>query len=133
MNSGLETEGCPACPIRLHLLDMADLCEHARCAARDLDGQIALAVFPSLGNLPVAGKAVWKHPDGTRIRALHYSSSIAAASTLVPQGCWIEWEGDEVEIMGGSCISRARHPVKALALTAAALRARASAPRLHRT
>jgi hypothetical protein len=118
-------------PLQAALLGAADACEHARCPARHLDERIALAIFPSLRDLDVAGEAVWRHPDGTRVRALHYSSSSVAASTLVPQGCWIESDGDDVRILGGSRIARSRHSVKALAIVAAALRAQASNGRVR--
>ncbi|MGH6780659.1 MAG: hypothetical protein ACREB5_00945 [Sphingomonadaceae bacterium] len=122
MNSGSDTE---ASSFGAALLAAADACEHAACATRDLDVRIALAVFPSLRDLPAVDEAVWRDPDGMRVRALHYSSSTVAASTLVPPGCWIEWDGDEVRILNGFCIGRSRHSVKSLALSAAALRARA--------
>ena len=109
------------------LLAAAAACERARAPARRLDAQIALAVFPALEGLEPVGLAVWQHPDGTRVRALRYSFSTAAASTLVPPGYWIEARKGVVMILGENMNDAvSTHPVLAIALSIAALRARAS-------
>src|SRR3546814_20183510 len=72
------------------LLSTADACEAARVADRRLDVRIALAIFPGLRELSQIEAAVWHHPDGSRVRALRYSSSVSAAATLVPPGHWLE-------------------------------------------
>lgn len=110
----------------------------ARCAAmaacarairgdRQLDAMIAMAVFPGLAELRELGGGVWQHPDGSRVRALRYSSSATAARTLVPPGHWIETTGSGVIIAGAEGAWSGRHPIEAIAICLAALRARDAA------
>jgi hypothetical protein len=109
------------------LMDAAEACETSGGPDRGLDARIALAVFPALHDLPQLGIAVWQHPDGSRIRALRYSFTPTAAATLVPAGHWLEQDPIAAHRMWvyGPCsgaAASARHPVPALAISAAALR-----------
>lgn len=120
----------PARVAAVRLAELAYECLAARCPSRELDARIAMAVFPMLRDLVTPATGVWIHPDGRRVRALRYSSSRNAASTLVPLGHWIEEIGPRHTISVHSHrLSRrpttATHPIAALAVTAAALRARA--------
>jgi hypothetical protein len=65
-------------------------CRAAIAPSRELDAEIARAMFPAIRELANAGEAAWLHGDGSRVRALRYSGSRSAASTLVPRGCWLE-------------------------------------------
>jgi len=100
-------------------------CARARVADRQLDAIIARAVFPTLRSLPVLDIAVWRHEDGTRVRALRYSASRPAATTLVPAGCWLE-DGDNraARVCGAEGEWEGIHPVEEIAICIAALRAR---------
>lgn len=112
------------------LLGAAAACEVAAWPDRLLDARIALAVFPAMRLLPVIAVAIWRHPDGSRIRALNYTSSPFSAMTLLPSGHWLEKEPspslvfwarslDSIDDVSGN------HTVSALAIAAALLRARA--------
>src|SRR3546814_4777608 len=110
------------------LRSTADACEAARVADRRLDVRIALAIFPGLRELSQIEAAVWHHPDGSRVRALRYSSSVSAAATLVPPGHWLEQvtsPADSARIHGpdNDSPATARNALPALAISAAALRA----------
>jgi|TARA_R100000501_G_C2630870_1_gene126515 hypothetical protein len=100
-------------------------CTRARAADRRLDVIIATAVFPALTRLAVLDTGVWQHDDGTRVRALRYSASRSAASTLVPIGCWLE-EGDSgaARVSGADGEWDGLHSVEEIAICIAALRAR---------
>lgn len=112
--------------------ELARTCEAARGADRALDAQIALAMFPDLAGLKSIAVAIWKHPDGSRIRALRYSFTSEAASTLVPAGHWVERDPDaphRIWIYGPRSDDAAsgQHAEQPLAIGAAALRSRARA------
>jgi hypothetical protein len=113
---------------RATLADAIAACEAAQGPDRKLDGLIALAVFPALADLPMLDEGVWRHEDGSRVRALLYSATRAAAATLVPQGCWIEdiSENGAATVAGAEGEWTGRHPADAIALCLAALRARAA-------
>ncbi|AKM11531.1 hypothetical protein AB433_04460 [Croceicoccus naphthovorans] len=100
-------------------------CAGASAADRQLDAIIASAVFPALTSLPALDTAVWRHNDGTRVRALRYSGSRAAATTLVPAGCWLE---DGVSGIARVCGADGErdgiHAVGEIAICIAALKAR---------
>src|SRR3546814_8564177 len=76
-------------------------CHRASASHRQLDAIIASAVFPALYSLPVLDTAIWRHEDGTRVRALRYSASHAAATALVPAGCWLEDQDNGAAIVCG--------------------------------
>lgn len=84
-------------------------------------------MFPGLADLDEVEIAVWRHGDGSRIRALRYSGEKAAATTLVPPGHWIESDPDlhdRIWIYGphGDDAVSARHVLEPLAISAACLR-----------
>jgi hypothetical protein len=110
--------------------ELASLCEAARTPDRRLDAQIAMAIFPGLADMEQLEVAVWRHADGSRIRALRYSERKAAASTLVPPGYWIETDPDSrdrIWVYGprSDDAASARHAIEPLAIAAACLRMRA--------
>jgi hypothetical protein len=113
------------------LNELADLCDGASGPSRELDTRIALAVTPRLRLLASVAPGIWAHPDGSRVRALRYSSLTAAALTLVPDSHWIEFSaraGGQIEIPGPDgtrAIGWGRNRHFPLAAAAAALRARA--------
>ena len=96
-----------------------------------MDAMIALAVFPSLGDLVVLSTGVWRHADGSRVRALLYSASRTAASTLVPNGCWLEVRAGEAQIVGDQGAWSGFHSIEAIAICIAALRARLNQKRYN--
>ena len=101
------------------------VCSRATAAHRQLDAIIASAVFPALGNLPVLGTGVWRHEDGSRVRALRYTASRAAATTLVPAGCWLEDGGHgAARVCGEKGEWEGIHSVEEIAICMAALEAR---------
>jgi hypothetical protein len=99
-------------------------CKAAVVPARALDAQIAAAVFPALVELHSIDAGIWRSRDGTRIRALLYSRSRAAAATLVPPGCWIEADERGTVVAGAAGEWVGAHPVAPIALCIAALDAR---------
>lgn len=99
-------------------------CVCASVPDRELDSQIALAVFPGLAELPLVGPGVWRQNDGTHARALRYSASRSAAETLVPTGCWIETHAGGMHVHGENGTWTGTHRVQAIAICLAALRAR---------
>lgn len=101
-------------------------CQRAITPSRALDGEIALAVFPALIELPRVEAGIWSHADGTRVRALRYSEVRSAAATLVPPGCWIEEEGAHVIVAGAQGTWSGDHAHHAISLCIAALNARAA-------
>src|SRR3546814_8870376 len=63
--------------------------------------------------------------DGTRVRALRYSASHAAATALVPAGCWLEDQGNgAARVCGADGEWEGIHSVKEIAICIAALKAR---------
>lgn len=64
------------------------------------------------------------HADGSRVRALHYSASRAAASTLVPCGCWLDVEDGRANVSDGAGTWCGIHHVSPIAVCIAALSAR---------
>jgi len=100
-------------------------CARASAADRQLDVIIATMVFPALTRLPVLATGVWRHEDGTRVRALRYSASRSAATTLVPTGCWLE-EGvsGAARVCGADGEWEGNHSVEEIAICMAALKAR---------
>ena len=103
-----------------------EVCLQAGAADRSLDVQIALAVFPGLGELAAIDQGVWRQEDGTHVRALRYSASRSAAVTLVPPGCWLEAGKAAVHVCGRSGEWIGIHRIEAIAICIAALRARAA-------
>lgn len=99
-------------------------CKAAPGPSRALDACIAMAVFPALTALPSLDEGVWQHEDGSRVRALRYSASRAAAATLVPPGCWIEPFESGARIVGPDGEWTGSHAEEPIALCLAALRAR---------
>lgn len=125
----------PAAPsIRNRRDDLAETaaaiaaCRAADAPSRDLDARIARAVFPALAALPPVEPGVWQGEDGGRVRALRYTGSRSAAATLVPPGCWIDAGGSAVTVAGAEGEWTGTHPVEAIALCIAALRARLAGP-----
>jgi len=114
--------------VKPYLLQLADVIESFGAPDRQLDARIAVAVFPALGDLPRIDEAVWLHRDGSRVRALRYTFAIAAATTLIPSGNWLE---QDIEVRGRYWIYgpgaddkvSAINSLPALAVCAAALRA----------
>jgi hypothetical protein len=108
---------------------LADLCDSALAPSREIDMLVALAVSPRLRLLASPAPGVWAVPDGSRVRAPRYTSSTAAALTLVPDGYWIEYNpraAGRIEIRGpgGECeLGWGRNTHFPLAACAAALRA----------
>jgi hypothetical protein len=73
----------------------------------------------------VLDTAVWRHEDGTRVRALRYSGSRSAATTLVPAGCWLEDGGKGIaRVCGPEGKWEGIHAVGEIAICIAALKAR---------
>lgn len=113
------------------LAALADRVEAAGAADRALDAEIAMAVFPPLRALRAVSPGVWIDAEGGRVRALRYSESRTAATTLVPVGHWLAGpvdDGDPVTIHSpdeDAPTATASGASAALAITAAALRARA--------
>lgn len=109
---------------------LADICDIAIGPSRELDAQIALALYPGLLDLKEAKCGVWLEPDGNPITAPRYSSCPIAAKALVPEGCRIAREPKRpIEILaahGGEPVGTGYHRDDALAILAAALRAHAA-------
>ena len=101
-------------------------CQRAITPSRALDGEIALAVFPALIELPRVEAGIWSQADGTRVRALRYSEVRSAAATLVPPGCWIEVDGTHVIVAGAQGRWPGDHAHRVISLCIAALNARAA-------
>jgi hypothetical protein len=132
-----STEGrarrAPLCAQEIaDLHQLAVMCDNARRQSRDVDIRIALAIFPALRLLVRVQPGVWARPNGSHERALRYSSSTAAAMTLVPEDHWIECNpraGGRIEILGpgdAGVVGWGSNDHFPLAACAAALRARAS-------
>jgi len=107
--------------------DLAHLCEATSAASRELDELIARTIFPGLADLEEVEMAVWRHGDGSRVRALRYSGDKAAAATLVPPGHWVERDADLQDRIwifgpGSDDAVSARHVLEPLAISAACLR-----------
>lgn len=83
--------------------------------------EIALALFPSLRELEPQEAGIWRQLDGSRVRALHYSSSWSAGGTIVPAGYWIETGPGGPRVCGASGDWDGLHSVKTIALCIAAL------------
>lgn len=101
-------------------------CRDATGPDRALDAKIALAVFPALADLPTAEAAIWLQEDGTRVRALRYSATIEAASSLVPAGCWVDYAEDRITVSGPTGQWSGAHRLEVIALCIAALEARSA-------
>ena len=71
-------------------------CMLATAASRGLDATICAAAFPSLAEMEELEPGIWRGSNGERVRALRYSRIWKAAATLVPAGCWIEHDCDDV-------------------------------------
>jgi hypothetical protein len=109
-------------------------------AGRETDAAITLAISPALGDEPFryTGRGVWVDtsiPEGEFVTAKHYTSSLDAAASLVPDGWWIQYaaqnghRGEWMFSLRSICrdmpYAESRLPTSAAhALTAAALRAR---------
>lgn len=115
----------------VRLAELAYRCIAAGEPSRELDAKIAMGIFPELRKFVMLTSGVWVHPDGGHVRALRYSGSFAAASSLVPAGdCFEERAGPRHTISVHSHRrslppASATHGIAALALAAAALLARA--------
>lgn len=116
----------------VRLAELAYECIAARAPCRELDAKIAAEIFPSIRGLKEAAPGIWINLDGGRVRALRYSASAASASTLIPAGHWIEqkkcgaWHSVRIQAPSiSSPATEAAHAIQALAIAAAALRARA--------
>ena len=103
-------------------------CKAAQAPSRALDARIAIAAFPALAGFPAIDEAVWRHDDGSRVRALRYSSSRTAAATLVMPGHWIEPRDGSIAVVGAAGEWSGVHEVEEIALCLAALRARLPRP-----
>ena len=99
-------------------------CKRAETPTRELDAEIALALFPSLRALAPIAPGIWQNTDGSHVRALRYSSSWAAAATIVPPGCWIEAGSAGPRVAGPGGEWDGVHEMRAIALSIAALGAR---------
>ena len=123
---------------RAALLALAARVEQAAEGSRKLDEAISCAVFPELRQVwvtdSVTGPEMIWQMHGERVRILDYSHSVDAAMSLVPKGLsatvsWMKrgsaalfhYSGSEIDWCRDSTAS-----TPALALTAAALRARAA-------
>lgn len=124
-----------------HIEDLAARCELANCFDRELDDEIATAIFDDprwicIEGLSYEAGGMWmfRYPDGSVGSSLRFTGSVDAALTLIPE----EWSTERAtqNYKGAEwhwCIypkfnhasrqwGKANTP--ALALTAAALRAR---------
>lgn len=99
-------------------------CMLATAASRGLDGTICAAAFPSLAEMEELEPGIWRGSNGERVRALRYSRIWKAAATLVPAGCWIEHDCDDVVVCGPDGEARGTHDIFPIALCLAAMRAR---------
>jgi hypothetical protein len=112
---------------------LADRVEAAAGADRALDAEIAMAVFPPLRALQAVSPGIWIDEAGGRVRALRYTGSRTAATTLVPIGHWLMGtidDGEPVTIHSpdeNAPVATGCNPSAALSIAAAALRARAFA------
>ena len=109
---------------RARLIEAIEACKAATAASRQLDALIAMAVFPALTELSGVEAGIWRQDNGARVRALLYSSSQSAATTLIPPGCWIEMAQGDVIVLGTRGEWHGSHPIDAIALCIAALNAR---------
>ncbi len=101
-------------------------CQSSPASSRSLDAEIARAIFAGLADLAVIEQGVWQHGDGSRVRALHYSSQERAAATLVPMGGWMERAGRAAIVHTADGHWAGDHAVEPIALCIAALSARLS-------
>jgi hypothetical protein len=99
-------------------------CMLATAASRGLDATICAAAFPSLAEMEELEPGIWRGSNGERVRALRYSRIWKAAATLVPAGCWIEHDCDDVVVCGPDGEARGTHDIFPIALCLAAMRAR---------
>ncbi|MDT9601039.1 hypothetical protein [Sphingosinicella rhizophila] len=110
------------------MMFLADVVDLATEPSRALDAWIATEIFPSLLGFRAAGPGIWIDDDGGRVRALLYSSSLSAATTLVPEQYWIERPagGASIEVHGPdpNIVGFGENTHMPLAASAAALRAR---------
>jgi hypothetical protein len=122
------------------LLELAARCEAATGHDRELDAAIACAAGPMIAPDWVVsarpsdnrvGAVVRYFDDGTHgwYDAERFTASLDAAMTLVPEGCsWAINSRNSAEVFGMGCgQGGGRAATPALALTAAALRARGEA------
>lgn len=109
---------------------LADICDIAIGPSRELDAQIALALYPALLTLDEVECGVWLGPKGSPITAPRYSFCSTAAGSLVPDGCQLTSTAKRpIEIVsphGGAPIGAGYHRDETLAILAAALRAHAA-------
>jgi len=132
---------------RDELLAMAERCEKAEGADREIDEIIAAALSDAVREVQSDGRSAYYHRSGSPWMCVAvpnpgYTASLDAAMTLVPEGWrlanlaeWIGWimreKGAWRVALTGLTPSRSRIEVEhaatpALALCAAALRARAA-------
>ncbi len=112
------------------LLALADRCEQAAGPDRELDAEIALAIGYTHERRGTERARWWRTPSGQQLAYVGYKNhppfftgSLDAAVTLVPEGCG--WMVMKNVAKVGRWPKRAA--TSALALCAAALRARAAA------
>jgi len=101
-----------------------DACRAGKSPNRQLDSQVARAIFSHLAAMQEIEVGIWQNADGTRMTAPRYSSSVAAAMTLIPSGYRLEDSGSYFVVVGDSGSSRGRHKYLAIGLCIAALRCR---------
>lgn len=101
-----------------------DACRASKSPNRWLDSQVARAIFPDLAVMQELKAGIWQNADGSQMTARRYSSSVAAAMTLVPSGYRLEDSGSYFIVVGESGSSRGRHRYLAIGLCIAALRCR---------
>ena len=115
---------------RAALLALAARVEQAAEGSRTLDEVISCAIFPELRAVN-DGETIWIM-HGQRVRILDYSDSLDAALSLVPEGWPWQLASNNSAIVfkidGDKTVAHweGRAATPALALTAAALRARAA-------
>jgi len=99
-------------------------CLAATAPSRELDAAIGKSIFPALADLEELEPGIWRQQDGNRVRALNYTRTWSAAASLVPAGCWIEHDCDDVVVCGPDGEARGNHDIIPIALCLAAMRAR---------
>lgn len=113
-----------ACSPQIALEAAIIACKRTDRSTRVLDAEIASALFPALSDLVPIEAGIWRHQDGSHVRALRYSSSWAAAASIVPAGCWIEEGPRGPRVCGPEHDWDGHHEMRAIALCIAALGAR---------
>lgn len=118
---------------RKNLLLLATLCEEAKGPVRELDAEIFARICLSQSIPLLLWEPGWVAHNEKSVEAPAFTASLDAAMQLVPEGC--DWERHRdffvviFQIADGKNVgmSHGLQPIPALALCAAALRARAEA------